>query len=41
MGATVFVNATQIYQVKAKHSEIKIYLLYLGKNSGGFSANSI
>ena len=32
MGATLFfVNATKIYQFKAKDSEIKIYFLCLGK----------
>ena len=41
MGATVFlfVNATKIYQFKAKDSEIKKYLLCLGNISGVFSAN--
>ena len=34
----LFVNATKIYQFKAKCSEIKKYLLCLGNISGDFSA---
>ena len=42
MGAAVFfVNATKIYQVKAKDSEIKKYPLCLGNISGDFSANNM
>ena len=40
MGATVFcVNATKIYQFKARDSEIKKHPLYLGNMSEVFSAN--
>ena len=35
-----FVNTTQIYQFKAKESEIKRYPLYLGEIWGDFSANN-
>ena len=43
MEATVFlfVNATKIYQFKAKVSEIKKYLLCLGNNSKDFSVDNI
>ena len=36
-----FVNATKMYQFKAKDSEIKIYSLCLGNISGDFSANNM
>ena len=36
----IFVNATKIYQFKAKDSEIKIYPLCLGNISGEFSVNN-
>ena len=32
----LFVSATKTYQLKAKDSEIKIYLLYFGNISKGF-----
>ena len=42
MGATVFcVNATRIYQFKARDSEIKKHPLYLGNMSEDFSANNM
>ena len=38
----LFLNATKIYQFKAKDSKIKkIYPLYLGNISGDFSANNM
>ena len=37
----LFVNATKIYQFKAKDSEIKKYPLCLGNISGDFSANKM
>ena len=37
----LFVNATKIYQFKAKDSEIKEYLLCLGNTSGDISANNM
>ena len=37
----LFVNATKIYQFKAKDSEIKIYSLCLANVSGHFSANNM
>ena len=37
----LFVNATKIYQFKAKDSEIKKYLFCLGNISGDFSANNM
>ena len=37
----LFVNATKIYQFKAKDSEIKKYTLCLGNISGDFSANNM
>ena len=38
----MFINATKIYQFKAKDSEIKkIYPLCLGNISGDFSVNSM
>ena len=37
----LFVNATKIYQFKAKDSEIKKYPLCLGNISGDFSANNM
>ena len=37
---SLFVNATKLYQLKAKDSEIKIYPLCLGNISGDFSANN-
>ena len=37
----LFVNATKIYQFKAKDSEIKMYPLCLGNVSGDFSANNM
>ena len=37
----LFVNATNIYQFKAKDSEIKKCPLCLGKISGNFTANNI
>ena len=37
----LFVNATKIYQFKAKDYEIKRYPLCLGNISGNFSANSM
>ena len=37
----LFVNATRIYQLKAKDSEIKLYPLSLGNTSGHFSANNM
>ena len=39
--SSLFVNATKIYQFKAKNSEIKKYLLCLGNISGNFSANNM
>ena len=36
----LFVNATKIYQFKAKDFEIKKYPLCLGNITGGFSANN-
>ena len=39
--SSLFVNATKIYQFKAKHSEIKKYPLCLGNISGDFSANNM
>ena len=37
----LFVNATKIYQFKANNTEIKKYVLCLGKTSKDFTANSI
>ena len=37
----LFVNATKIYQFKAKNSKIKKYRLCLRNISGGFSSNNI
>ena len=37
----LFVNATKIYQFKAKDSEIKKYPLCLGNISGDFLANNM
>ena len=37
----LFVNATKIYQFKAKDSEIKKYSLCLGNISGDFAANNM
>ena len=37
----LFVNATKIFQFKAKDSEIKRYPLCLGNISGDFSANNM
>ena len=37
----LFVNATKIYQLKAKDSEIKKYSFSLGNISGDFSANNM
>ena len=37
----LFVNATKMYSLKAKHSKIKRYLLCLGNISGDFSANNM
>ena len=37
----LFVNATKIYQLKAKHSKIKNYPLCLGNTSRDFSANNV
>ena len=37
----LFVNATKIYQFKAKDSEIKKYPLCLGNISGDFPANDM
>ena len=37
----LFVNATKIYQFKAKESEITKYPLCLGNISGDFSANNM
>ena len=37
----LFVNATNIYQFKAKDSEMKKYSLCLGNISGDFSANNM
>ena len=37
----LFVNATKIYQFRAKDSEIKPYSLCLGSISKDFTANSI
>ena len=37
----LFVNATKIYQFKAKDSEIKKYHLCLGRISGDFLANNM
>ena len=41
MEATVFVNATKIYQFKTKNSEIKPYPLCLGNISKDFTAYSM
>ena len=37
----LFVNATKMYQYRAKDSEIKKYPFCLGNISGDFSANSM
>ena len=37
----LFVNATKIYQFKAKDSEIKKYLLHLGNIAKDFTANNM
>ena len=37
----LYINATKIYQFKAKDSEIKKYPLYLGSISGNLSANNM
>ena len=37
----LFVNATEIYQFKAKVSEMERYPLCLGNISGNFSANNM
>ena len=37
----LFVNATKVYQFKAKKSEIKDYALYLGKISEYFTINNM
>ena len=37
----LFVNATKMYQYRAKDSEIKKYPFSLGNISGDFSANSM
>ena len=37
----MFVNATKIYQFKAKHSEIKYYTLFLGNISKDFTINNM
>ena len=37
----LFVNATKIYQFKAKDSELKKYFLWIGNVSGDFSANNM
>ena len=37
----LFVNATRIYQFKAKDAELKLYVLCLGNISKGFTANNI
>ena len=37
----LFVNATKMYQYRAKDSEIKRYPFCLGNISGDFSANSM
>ena len=37
----LFVNATKIYQFKAKDSELKKYSLCIGNVSGDFSANNM
>ena len=37
----MFVNATKVYQFKAKFSEIKYYSLCLGNVSTDFSINNI
>ena len=39
--SSLFINATKIYQFKAKDSEIKKYVLWLGNISGDFSANNM
>ena len=39
--ATLFVNATKIYEFKAKDSEIKHYAMYLGNISEDFAINSM
>ena len=41
MATVFFVNATKIYQFKAKDSEIKKYPLCLGNISKDFTANNI
>ena len=35
----LFVNATKIYQFKAKHSEVKYYAMCLGNNLKDFTIN--
>ena len=37
----LFINATKIFQFKAKDSEIKKYRLYLGNTSRDFLANNM
>ena len=37
----LFVNATEVYQFKAKSSEIKDYALYLGNISKDFTINNM
>ena len=37
----LFVNATKVYQLRAKHSEIKDHALFLGNVSKEFTINSI
>ena len=37
----MFVNATKVYQFKAKNSEIKDYALCLGNVSKGFTINNM
>ena len=37
----LFVNATKVYQFKAKNSEIKDYALCLGNVSKGFTINNM
>ena len=39
--SSLFVNATKIYQFKAKNSEIKKYPLFLGNISVDFSVNNM
>ena len=37
----LFVNATKVYQFKAKNSELKDYALFLGSVSKGFTINNM